>query len=183
MSTAIGVLALAVALTGAATPPPLDSRPLSGSLSGSLADMPAAQPTSFDLDDLRAELAALGSPEERDRHSVFKLRRHVGSGVGYDSGVLHASVGLYVTVAEIGRMNLGVTSPAIGFSRFSMFDQRRRGQFMKTETTILVSLASVHVRGGYLQSLRKNWYLSLEQVFDARTNMSGSQVGLSFSGR
>ncbi len=179
MGTAIGALALAWTLSGAATVTPLTSRPWSGPL----AIVPGSQPTSFDLDDVRAEMTAFPPVDEASSRSIFRLRRHVGAAMGYDQGVLHGSVGLYVTVAELGRWNLGITSPAIGLSRYRIFDRRRRTELMKTETTILVSLASVHFRGGYLQSLRKVWYVNFEQVFDARANLNGSQIGLSFSSR
>lgn len=176
MGTAIVALALAWTLSSAATAAPLTSRPWNGPL----AIVPSSLPTSFDLDDVRAEMNAPSS-DEGALHSIFKLRRHVGAAMGYDHGVLHGSVGFYVTVAELGRWNLGVTSPAIGLSRYRLFDSRRRTESMKTEATVLVSLASVHFRGGYLQSLRKVWYVNFEQIFDARANINGSQIGLSFS--
>lgn len=179
MGTAIAAFALAWTLSGAATATPLPSRPWSGPL----AVVPANPPTSFDLDDVRAEMIASPPVEERGSHSIFKLRHHVGAAMGYDQGVLHGSIGLYVTVAELGRWNLGITSPGIGLSRYRMFDPRRRTEFVKTETTLLVSLASVHFRGGYLQSLRKVWYVNFEQIYDARASLNGSQIGLSFSNR
>jgi hypothetical protein len=45
----------------------------------------------------------------------------------------------------------------------------------------MISLASVHYRVGYVHSLGSNLYINLEQVFDARHNLPGSQFGLSFS--
>ena len=178
MGTAIAALALAWTVSAAASSTPLESR----AWSGPLAAVPEALPTNFDVDDVRLEMTAARPVEEAAGHSVFKLRRHVDAAAGYDGGVLHASVGLYVTVAELGRWNLGVTSPAVGLSRYRMFDSRRRAEFVKTEATILVSLASVHFRGGHLRSLNKTWYVTFEQVFDVRANLNGSQVGLSFSG-
>jgi len=136
----------------------------------------------FDLYDVRFE-ASPSAAEETETHSVFRLRRHLGLAAGYDQGVLHGSLGVYVTVAEIGRWNLGVTSPAIGLSRYSRYDARLGRTVPKTETTILVSLASVHFRAGYLRSLDKYWYVNIEQVFDAVANINGSQIGISFSGR
>jgi hypothetical protein len=136
----------------------------------------------FDLYDVRFEPSSTPA-EKAETHSIFRLRRHLGLAAGYDQGVLHGSLGLYVTVAEIGRWNLGVTSPAIGLSRYQRFDPRLGRSVAKTETTILVSLASVHFRAGYLRSLDKYWYVNIEQVFDAVANINGSQIGISFSGR
>ena len=146
---------------------------------------PIAVPDStanFDLYDVRFELS-LPAAEAAETRSIFRLRRHLGVAAGYDQGVLHGSLGLYVTVAEIGRWNLGVTSPAIGLSRYQRFDPRLGRSVAKTETTILVSLASVHFRAGYLRSLDTYWYVNIEQVFDAVANINGSQIGISFSGR
>ena len=39
--------------------------------------------------------------------------------------------------------------------------------------TILISLASVHYRVGYLPSIGMNWYINLEQIFDVRGNLPG----------
>ena len=50
-----------------------------------------------------------------------------------------------------------------------------------TQATILVSLVSIHYRGGYINSLGMNWYVNLEQVFDSRANLTESQFGFSFS--
>jgi hypothetical protein len=170
-------LAFVLALGSAAPANPLPSRPWTGPL----AVVPHSRFANFDLEDVRTEMLAIPPVEDEVSHSVFRLRRHVGAAMGYDQGVLHGSVGFYVTVAELGRWYLGVSSPAIGLSRHRVFDRRRQEPTTKTETTILVSLASVHLRGGYLPSIRKVWYLNLEQIFDPRSNINGLQVGLSFS--
>jgi hypothetical protein len=49
--------------------------------------------------------------------------------------------------------------------------------------SLVVSLVSVHFRGGYLESLKRNWYVSFEQTYDPQANINGSQVGISFSRR
>jgi hypothetical protein len=155
--------------------PPLESRPL---------DVPPivvpASAVNFDLYDVRYDEQ---TTEEPERRSIFRIRQHLGFGAGYDRRVVHGSVGFYITVAEMGRWNLGVTSPAIGLSRYPRYDRRLGKTVAKTETTILVSLASVHFRGGYLRSWNKYWFVNFEQVFDAVSNIQGSQIGISFSSR
>jgi len=136
----------------------------------------------FDLYDARAEALVPPPVVEDTPRTIFRLRHHIGIGGGYDQGVIHGSVGFYMTVAEIGRWNLGVTSPGIGLSRYHAYD-RYRGSYAKTDMSLLISLASVHYRGGYLQSVRKNWYINFEQVFDSRSNVGGSQIGISFASR
>jgi hypothetical protein len=140
-------------------------------------------PQSFDLIDFRAEESVLLVPPVREvaPKSIFGLKRHLGVGGGYDNGVVHASVGFYFTVAEWGRWNFGVPSPAVGFGRYRVYDAKRKEGVLKEESTIFVSLASVHFRGGYLRTFGVNWYVNLEQVFDMRRSMSGSQIGISFS--
>lgn len=143
--------------------------------------IPAQPSLNFDLYDLRAAAAEPPSHTEVQPRTIFSIKRHVGFGVGYDNGVVHGSLGLYLTVAEIGRWNFGVTSPAIGFGRYHEFDQRTKQAYMKTESSILISLASMHYRGGRIRSIDKDWYFTLEQVYDSRSNMTGSQFGFSFS--
>jgi hypothetical protein len=142
----------------------------------------AADPTSFDLIDFRAEQRL----ETRSRldvhpHSMFVIKQHVGIGAGYDNGVVHGSLGFYITVAEWGRWNYGIPSPALGFGRYPVYDAKRKQSFIKNESSLFISLASVHYRIGYLRSLGVNWYVNFEQIFDSRQNMAGSQVGFSFS--
>ncbi len=145
--------------------------------------VPPPAPENFDLRDVRADLARVTPEEREDPRSIFRIRRHLGAAGGYDQGIVHGSVGLYITVAELGRWNLGVTSPLVGLSRYHRVDRLTRATYTKTEMTVLVSLVSVHYRGGYLDSLKKNWYVSFEQMFDPQANINGSQVGISFSGR
>jgi hypothetical protein len=175
------VLFAALALTAALQPSPelepLPNRPL-------LVEpfvIPANNLVNFDLLDARAELAEPTAQSEEHPHTVFGIKRHVGLGAGYDSGVLHASIGLYLTIAEMGRWNFGIPSPAVGFGRAREFDTRRKQAVTKTQATILISLASIHYRGGYIRSLGMNWYVNLEQVFDSRSNLTESQFGFSFS--
>jgi hypothetical protein len=174
MPSALAAFAAAWALSDAALP--LESRVLTAP-PFAIADH---QPENFDLTDVRYELSAPNTVEDEPTRTVFRIKKHIGIGGGYDQGVLHGSVGLYITVAEVGRWNLAVPSPAIGISRYRMFN-RYQGQFTKTETTLMISLASVHFRGGYVPALKQNWYINFEQVFDARANIGGSQIGLSFS--
>jgi len=136
----------------------------------------------FDLEDARAEQASTPPSDAPQPHSIFRLRRHWGLAGGYDRGVVHGSLGVYITVAELGRWNLGTTSPAIGWSRYSRYDARSRTTVATTEMTVLMSLASVHYRVGYMKSLRQYWYVNFEQVFDMRANINGSQIGISISG-
>jgi len=157
----------------------LPSRPL---------DVPFAivknvEPESFDLRDFREEQRTQLLPRhyDVDPHSFFVVKQHLGIAGGYDNGISHGSVGYYLTVAEWGRWNFGVPSPALGFERYPAYDQGSRRTVTKDEASIFISLASVHYRVGYLESFGVNWYINLEQVFDMRRNMAGSQIGLTFS--
>jgi hypothetical protein len=143
--------------------------------------LPDTQGLNFDLYDVRAELNLQVRHPEVPPHTIFAVRRHIGLAAGYDNGVVHGSLGLYLTVAQIGRWNLGVPSPEIGFGRYSELDKRTKQTLMKTESTVLISLASVHYRGGHIRSIGKDWYFTLEQVYDSRSNVTGSQFGFSFS--
>ena len=143
----------------------------------------AAEPGNFDLLDVRDEEAAarVKPVGEIQPRTIFGLKRHIGFGGGYDNGVVHGSIGLYVTVAEWGRWNFGVPSPALGFGRYRVYDEARKKGVAKEESSIFLSLASVHYRAGHLDAWGLNWYVNLEQVFDIRRNTAGSQVGISFS--
>ncbi|MCC7417268.1 MAG: hypothetical protein IT176_09000 [Acidobacteria bacterium] len=143
----------------------------------------ARPPASFDLIDYRsAEAAARARPPAEVRpHTIFGIKHHVGFGGGYDNGVVHATAGFYVTVAEWGRWNFGIPSPAIGVGRYHVYDPRRRRGVVREESSIFLSLASVHYRAGHLAAWGMNWYVNLEQVLDMRRNMAGSQIGISFS--
>jgi hypothetical protein len=141
------------------------------------------EPQSFDLIDFRADEAARLVPPVREvtPHTIFGIKQHLGFAGGYDNGVVHGSLGFYITVAEWGRWNFGVPSPALGFGRYRVYDAKRKEGVSKEESTIFVSLASVHFRAGHIRTLGVNWYINLEQVFDMRRNMAGSQFGISFS--
>jgi len=159
---------------GAAADAPLPSRVLDLPE----ATIPTMEPASLDLIDLRAaEHARPPTPTaETTPHSIFGIKRHVGVAVGYDNGVLHGSLGMYLTVVEWGRWNYGIPSPALGFGRYQKYDPIRQQVFTPDESTLFISLASVHYRVGYITSLGMNWYVNLEQIFDLRSNMTGSQV-------
>lgn len=150
-----------------------------------IAIVPDIQPSSFDLLDWRAEQREQVRPvvAEIEPHSHFGIKRHIGVATGYDNGVLHGSVGLYLTVVEWGRWNYGIPSPAIGFGHYQVYDPLRKQVYGKDESTLFISLASVHYRMGKIPSLGMNWYINLEQIFDLRQNMAGSQVGVTFSSR
>jgi hypothetical protein len=143
-----------------------------------------AEPANFDLIDLREEerREAHAIPDTAP-HSMFGIKRHVGLAAGYDNQVVHGSVGLYLTVAEWGRWNFGVPSPEFGVGRYSVFDARRKQYYPTTDYTIIISLASLHNRAGRIPSLNLNWYVTVEQVFDVRANMPGSQIGISLSSK
>ncbi len=170
------LVAFALATALAQDVPVLASRPISPTF----ALIPEEPPTNFDLYDLRHQPPPLPAAEV-DRHSIFAIRRHLGVAAGYDNGVLHGSVGLYLTVAEWGRWNFGIPSPEFGFGRYPSYNAQTKSSAPKTQSTVFVSLVSVHYRGGYLQSIGKLWYVNFEQVFDARANLTGSQIGFSFS--
>ena len=157
---------------------PLPSRPIH--LDGVIA--PGVLPVSFELLDYRAaEREEPPRHSDTPAHSMFGVKSHLGFAGGYDSGIVHGAIGLYLTVAEWGRWNFGVPSPELGFGRYPAYDVRRNRSITKDESTLFISLASVHYRVGYLRALGVNWYLNLEQIFDPRQNMTGSQFGCSFS--
>lgn len=140
------------------------------------------EPVSFDLLDYRQSLLdEKKNIRNEDPHTIFVVKRHVGVSAGYDNTVVHGSVGLYLTVAELGRWNFGVPSIGFGWGRYPIYDRAQHQAMMKAQPTVFVSVASVHYRLGYLRQFGVNWYLNLEQVYDLRYNMSGSQFGLSFS--
>jgi hypothetical protein len=160
---------------------PLPSRPLDAPT----AIVPNVQPFSFDLIDWRTAERERARPvvAEVEPHSHFGLKQHIGVAAGYDNGVLHGSVGLYMTVVEWGRWNYGVPSPAIGFGHYQVYDAARKQVLGKDESTLFISLASVHYRVGRVSALGMTGYINLEQIFDLRQNMAGSQVGVSFSNK
>ena len=142
------------------------------------------EPVNFDLLDVRDEVREEARHIKTESpHTTFVVKRHIGASVGYDNTVVHGSVGLYLTVAELGRWNFGVPSLGVGLGRYPIYDRAQKQASMKSQPTIFVSVASVHYRVGYLRSLGMNWYVNLEQVYDLRYNMSGSQFGISFSSK
>ena len=153
-------------------------------VSGPVFVAPAVEPTNFDLVDIRDEAReeALNIKVE-DPHTIFVIKRHIGASVGYDNTVLHGSVGLYMTIAEWGRWNFGVPSVAFGLGRYLSYNRSERQASTSSQPTVFVSLASVHYRIGYVRALGFNAYVNLEQVYDLRHNMSGSQFGFSFSSK
>ena len=143
--------------------------------------LPELPGLNFDLYDVRADLLEPTPHNEGQPHTIFAIKRHVGLAGGYDNGVLHGSLGLYLTVAQVGRWNFGVTSPEVGFGRYRETDLHTKQSSLRTETALLISLASVHYRGGHIRSIDKDWYFTFEQIYDSRANLTGSQFGFSFS--
>ena len=180
----MGWLLVAVLLLPGSNQPPPPEVLVSHPVATVTIVLPDVEPASFDLMDFREEQReqALGS-NDVERRSRFGIKKHIGIASGYDNGILHGSLGLYLTVAEFGRWNFGVMAPEIGLARYTLYDERRRQPVTKTEYTILISLASVHYRVGYLPSIGMNWYVNLEQIFDVRSNLPGSQLGISFSSK
>lgn len=141
-------------------------------------------PQSFDLLDARDDaLDVKKLIRNEDPHSMFVIKRHIGASFGYDNSIVHGSVGLYVTVAEWDRWNFGIPSVGVGWGRYPVYDRAQGLAMMKNQPTVFVSIASIHYRVNYLQSLGMNWYVNLEQVYDLRYNMTGSQFGISLSNK
>ena len=145
--------------------------------------VPDHGPWSFDLIDFRADqrLARAAPRTDVDPHTFFIVKHHLGIAGGYDNGILHGSVGYYLTVAEWGRWNFGVPSLEIGMGRYPAIDRPSQRPIMKDALTMLVSIASAHYRVGYLRAWGLNGYVNVEQVFDLHENRAGSQFGFSFS--
>lgn len=144
----------------------------------------SVEPVNFDLLDVRDdEREDVRNIRNENPHSIFVIKKHIGASVGYDNAIVHGGVGLYLTVAEWGRWNFGVPSLGVGFGRYPIYDRLERHSSMQSQATVFVSVASVHYRVGYLQSLGMNWYVNLEQIYDLRYNMSGSQFGISLSSK
>jgi hypothetical protein len=145
---------------------------------------PDVEPTNFDLVDARDEVRdeKLNIKVE-DPHTIFMIKRHIGASIGYDNTVVHGSVGLYLTIAELGRWNFGVPSVAFGVGRYPTYDRSEGHSSMSNQPTVFVSIASVHYRVGFVRAIGYNAYINLEQVYDLRHNMSGSQFGVSFSSK
>ena len=154
-------------------------------LPGRPLDLPFAiviePPISFDLLDFREERRLPPPVTDAPSHSIFAVKQHIGFAGGYDNGSSHASVGFYITVAELGRWNFGVPSFEVGVGRYPAYDRIANRTFMKDQVAFFVSLASAHFRAGYIRAWGLNWYVNLEQVFDMKANRGGSQFGISYS--
>ncbi len=163
--------------------PSADALP-SRDISGPVFVVQGVEPTNFDLQDVRNEAYEehLNITNE-DPHTHFVIKRHLGASIGYDNSVVHGSVGVYMTIAEWGRWNFGVPSVAFGLGRYPTYDRAERQASKQNEPTVFVSIASVHYRMGYVRAIGFNAYFNLEQVYDLRHNMSGSQFGFSFSSK
>jgi len=171
-----------VAVLLVAVPTFADEPLLSRDLALPVFEVPGVEPMDFDLMDVRAEqrqptLARF----DGDPHSLFVIKRHVGAALGYDNGIIHTGIGLYLTVAELGRWNFGIPAVEFGIGRYPVYDQQRKTSMTKQQPTVIISLASVHYRVAYLRSLGYTWYVNLEQIYDMRTNIAGSQFGFSFA--
>ena len=149
------------------------------------ATVPEHGPWSLDLLDFRAEerMARATPRVDVDPHSFFIVKHHLGIAGGYDNGILHGSVGYYLTVAEWGRWNFGVPSLELGMGRYPAIDRLSQRPIMKDALTLLVSIASAHYRVGQVRAWGLTGYVNVEQVFDLHENRAGSQFGLSFSTR
>lgn len=172
-----------VCLLASLTPVLAEDRLPSRAIDVPRAAVPEHGPWSFDLIDFRAaeRLAHIPPRTDVDPRTFFAVKQHLGIAGGYDSGVAHASIGYYLTVAEWGRWNFGVPSIEIGIGRYPALDGGTRRTIMKDRLTFLVSLASAHYRVGHVRAWGLNAYLNVEQVFDLHANRAGSQFGLSFS--
>lgn len=174
-----------VCLLASLTPVLAEDRLPARAIEVPLAAVPDHGPWSFDLIDYREEerLARLAAPLDATPHTFFIVKHHLGMAGGYDNGVVHGSVGYYLTVAEWGRWNFGVPSLEIGMGRYPAIDRLSQRPIMKESLTFLVSLASMHYRVGYVRAWGLTGYFNLEQVFDLHQNSAGSQFGFSLSTR
>jgi hypothetical protein len=180
----MGWLITTMLFLSAVAPAPADALLPSRDLDQAILLLPDLEPVNFDLLDARQAMHDEKIEiKNEDPHTFFVVKRHIGASVGYDNTVIHGSVGFYVTVAEWGRWNFGVPSLGLGVGRYPLYDRRLGQAVTKSEPTLFVSVASVHYRVSYLRSLGVNWYVNLEQVYDLRYNMTGSQFGISFSSK
>jgi hypothetical protein len=136
----------------------------------------------FDIYDVRQEtMHPARVVAETEPHSLFTRKQHIGIAMGDDNGIIHSSLGFYWTVAEWKRLNFGMPALEIGWGRYPDYDPSRQQSFWKRKPTLLVSLASIHYRVGYIRAFGANCYLNFEQVRDLRERFVGSQFGVSFS--
>lgn len=142
----------------------------------------AQEPSSFDLVDFREDQQreAAMIPDVIP-HTHFDIKRHVGVAAGFEGDIVHGSAGFYLTMAEWGRWNFGAPTIELGLGRYPYYDDRQRRLVPGDSWTVMVSLASVHYRIGWIDSIGANCYLNLEQVVDLHSNIAGSQIGFSFS--
>ncbi len=141
------------------------------------------EPASFDLLDFRSEereMAAVKVPDV-EPHSHFDVKKHIGASAGFEGSIVHGSAGIYLTLAEWGRWNFGAPTVELGLGRYPYYDARTKQDMMGAAWTVMVSVASVHYRLGWIDSLGVNCYLNFEQVVDLHTNIAGSQFGFTFS--
>src|SRR5262245_18526197 len=96
-------------------------------------------PLAFALLDLRESPEPPSPAIDKELHSIFVTKKHLGISAGYDNQILHGSVGLYVTVAEWGRWNFGIPSVGFGFGRYHVYDMRSRQATEKSEPTLIFS--------------------------------------------
>ena len=172
-------LSVALALTAALQSPtelkPLPCRPL-------LLEpfvIPANNLVNFDLLDARAELSNPPAPSEEPPRTVFGIKRHVGLGAGYDSGVLHGSIGLYLTIAELGRWNFGIPSPAVDSAERKNTLQAEAGG---GENAVNDSdQPGVHPLPALHQFPRMNCQTSTSSRFSIRAQTSPNRSSFSFS--
>jgi hypothetical protein len=174
---------LVVVFLVAAVVPSFAQAPLPArTLAFSVVTVPAVEPSSFDLYDFRMEQRHLAtSQRDVQPHSAFVIKKHLGAAAGWDDGNAHASIALYVTMAEWGRWNFGAPTVELGLGHYPFYDEKHKRSSAANDWTILISVASIHYRLGYLPSLGVNWYLNLEQIVDMHSNLTGSQFGVSFS--
>ena len=179
------VLAVALFLSASAAAAAEESLP-SRTLLFTPIVVPQIEPMNFALMDFRAEEGLRAVPARRpdaEPHSIFVIKRHLGVAAGQDNGIVHGSLGLYLTIAEWGRWNFGVPAAELGFGRYLVYEPKLRQTVVKNEYTLIVSLASVHYRLKYLRAVGAHAYINFEQVYDLGHNLPGSQVGISFSSK
>ncbi len=144
--------------------------------------MMAIEPMSFDLIDFRDEQRRLGTAvPDVAPHTHFEVKKHIGASAGFEGSIIHGSAGVYFTLAEWGRWNFGAPTIELGLGRYPYYDQRRKTMVSGSSWTVMVSIASVHYRLGWISRLGVNAYLNFEQVVDLHSNIAGSQFGFTFS--
>lgn len=142
----------------------------------------AIEPISFDLLDFRDEQRRQATMVvDVEPHTHFGVKKHIGASAGFEGSIVHGSAGVYFTLAEWGRWNFGAPTIELGLGRYPFYDERRKQVVSGDSWTVMVSIASVHYRLGWIDSLGVNAYLNFEQVVDLHSNIAGSQFGFTFS--